>query len=86
MLPIEWFEPVWQVFQAIPLQDQVAIVETLNLVRSFPEMFPLRRRGRMRNHRNFVVRRRWRVFYRVVDDVIYVRALWPARAKPLEEL
>jgi hypothetical protein len=47
MLPIEWFEPVWELFQEIPLQDQIAIAETLKLVRSFPEMFPLRRRGRM---------------------------------------
>jgi hypothetical protein len=80
---IEWFDPVWDVFQDIPLKDQVEVVEVLNLVRSFPAMFPLRRRGRMRGHRAFVARRRWLVFYKVVDGVIYVRALWPARAKPL---
>jgi hypothetical protein len=77
MLDLEWLEPVWELFDELPSKDQAAIVERLNLVRSFPDMYPLRRSGRMRGHRYFVARN-WLVHYRRRADTIYVRSLWPA--------
>ncbi len=78
---IEWFRPVRDLADALPAKDQEAMDETLKYVALFPDMCPLRRKGRFRNHRWFNVRNRWIVFYRHVGDTIYVRGLYPARAR-----
>jgi hypothetical protein len=41
-------------------------------------MYPLRTRGRFRRKRFFQVGN-WLVFYKVVQGIIYIRSLWPAR-------
>ena len=41
-------------------------------------MFPVRMTGRLRSHRWFLAQNRI-VYYRVSDDTVYIRGLWPAR-------
>ena len=41
-------------------------------------MYPVRMTGRFRSHRWFQAQN-WIVYYRVSDDTVYIRGLWPAR-------
>ena len=40
-------------------------------------MFPVRMKGRFRNHR-WLLAQSWIVYYRVSEDTVYVRGLRPA--------
>ena len=76
---IAFFPPVLEVFRSLPATEQDAIVEKLELLQHYPYMYePWDRSRRFRRYRQFVAGN-WRVFYRVSDDVIWLRGLWPAR-------
>jgi hypothetical protein len=43
----------------------------------FPQIYPLRGKGRFRGYRCFHAGN-WLVYYKVVDDIVHIRGLWPA--------
>ena len=54
------------------------ILDKVTRLEAFPEMDPVRTSGPFRGHRWFIAGP-WVVYYRVVEDMVYMRALWPAR-------
>lgn len=78
MVDIRWLDPVRQLFDELSRKEQEPILQRLELLRLFPDMYPVRRRGHFRGHRYFVAGH-WLVYYRHRGDSVYVRALWPAR-------
>ena len=75
---ITWAKSVWEVFEELPKKETAEIVERVDLLRYFPHIYPLRTRGRFRRHRFFQAGN-WLVFYKVVEDTIYIHGFWPAR-------
>ena len=75
---VVWANSVWLVLQELPERESAEKVERLDLLVSCPQMYPVRRKGRFRWHRFFRAGN-WLVYYKVVDETIYVRGLWPAR-------
>jgi mRNA-degrading endonuclease RelE of RelBE toxin-antitoxin system len=76
---ISWTQTAWEFFLELPDRDRESILDRLELVALFPRVYPVRTRSkRFRRHRWFHVGN-WRVYYRVVDNVVYIRGLWPAR-------
>ena len=75
---IEWLPPVWELLNELPPGVQDAIVEKVELLARFPLMYPLQEKGRFRRHRRFLAGD-WAVYYRVVENTIYIRGVWPAR-------
>jgi mRNA-degrading endonuclease RelE of RelBE toxin-antitoxin system len=76
---IFWTPSVRELFLELPDRDRENILERLQLVELFPHMYPVRTRSkRFRRHRWFCAGD-WLVYYRVVDNVVYIRGLWPAR-------
>ncbi len=78
MAEVLWPESVLEVPLELPEREREIILEKVSLLEQFPRMFPIRMKGRFRNHRWFLAQN-WIVFYRVSDDAIYIRGLWPAR-------
>ena len=78
MARIVWADPVRDLLIALPRHEQELIFYALRYVRRFPHMYPVRTKGRFRRHRWFQAGN-WLVYYRVVDRVVYIRGLWPAR-------
>jgi hypothetical protein len=76
---IIWAPKLQELLLELPERDGQSILERLDLVAVFPQMYPVRTRARrFRRNRRFCVGN-WHVFYKVVDDVVYVRGLWPAQ-------
>jgi mRNA-degrading endonuclease RelE of RelBE toxin-antitoxin system len=69
---------VQAVIEEVPPDEQDALVAKLELLERFPRMFQIRERGRFRRHRRFLVRN-WVVHYRVVENTVFIRGIWPAR-------
>jgi hypothetical protein len=82
MLEIHWTDSVWGVFEELPARHQVPILKILGILPLFPEMYPIRRTGDFTGCRYFVAGE-WIVYYRALRDAIWIRGLYPARAKPL---
>jgi plasmid stabilization system protein ParE len=59
-------------------RDRDLIFQKIAHLESFPEMYPVRASGPFRGLRFFVAGP-WLVYYRVADDKVYLRALYPAR-------
>lgn len=78
MAKIVWPKHVLELLDELPLSDAHLIVEKTKSLRRFPRMYPVRPKGRFRRHR-WLLAGRWIVFYRVVDEVVYIRGLWPAQ-------
>jgi mRNA-degrading endonuclease RelE of RelBE toxin-antitoxin system len=79
MARVIWSDPVKVVLNSLPEKEGEAIMEKVNELERFPRMYGLWTRSRrFRRHRCFVSGN-WRVFYRVVDDVVWIRGIWPAR-------
>jgi hypothetical protein len=78
MAKVFWPESVLEVLLELPEKEREIILERASLLERFPRMFPARMKGRFRNHRWFLARN-WIVYYRVSEDIVYIRGLWPAR-------
>lgn len=74
-----WADPVRDLFLLLPPEEREEILEKTDLLESFPRLYPVRTSGRrFRRHRWFLASD-WLVFYRVPDNTVYIRGLWPAR-------
>lgn len=76
---VVWTRSIWELFEDLPERDREAILDHLQYLSQFPQMYPVRFKGRrFRRHRWFQAGN-WLVYYRVVDKTIYIRGIWPAR-------
>jgi hypothetical protein len=76
---IVWAASVWEVFDESSEAERNEILEHLKYVKRFPLMYPARTPGsRFRRHRWFLAGN-WLVYYRVVQNAVDIRGLWPAR-------
>jgi len=74
-----WTRSVWELFSELPLREREVILDHLKYLCEFPHMYPVRtKERRFRRHRWFHAGN-WLVYYRVVEDTIYIRGIWPAR-------
>jgi hypothetical protein len=78
MAKIIWPKYILELTQELPLKEADLIVEKTKSLGRFPRMYPVRMKGRFRRHR-WMLAGRWIVFYRVADEAVYIRALWPAQ-------
>ncbi len=76
---VVWTRTAWELFEELPDRDREQILEKIRALSFFPHMYPVRSKGRrFRRHRWFNAGN-WLVYYRVVDNTVYIRGLWPAR-------
>jgi len=75
---IVWPKYVLDLLDELPQREADLIVEKVKPLARFSRMYPIRPKGRFRRHR-WLLAGRWIVFYRVVDETVYVRGLWPAQ-------
>ncbi|GAC1624997.1 MAG: hypothetical protein PVS2B2_03320 [Candidatus Acidiferrum sp.] len=76
---IVWPEPVRDLVLLLPEKRRVEIFQRVEVLALFPQMYPVRSKGRrFRRHRWFKAGD-WLVYYRFVDDTVYIRGIWPAR-------
>jgi hypothetical protein len=76
---IVWADPVRDLALSLPLKDQQEIYGKIALLAYFLHMYPVRSKNRrFRRHRCFH-EENWLFYYRVVDNTVYIRGLWPAR-------
>ena len=78
MARVLWTRAAQNVLIDLPVALQEEIARKTRPLARFPRMYPVRQHGRFRRHRHFLVKV-WIVFYRVVDNTVYIRGLWPAR-------
>jgi len=78
MADIVWPHSVIDVLLDLTPKVQEIILDKVSRLEQFPNMYPTRTKGRFRGHR-WLLAGNWLVYYRVVGDTVYVRALWPAR-------
>lgn len=78
MAQLLWPESVLEVLLELPEREREIILEKVTLLERFPRMYPVRMKGRFRNHR-WLIAQNWIVYYRVSDEDVYIRGLWPAR-------
>jgi hypothetical protein len=76
---VVWARSVWELFEELPLQEQGAILDRLQYLRQFPQMYPVRIKGRRFRRNRWFQAGEWLVYYRLVDKTIYIRGIWPAR-------
>jgi hypothetical protein len=75
---IVWPKYLLEMLDDLPLRDPELIVEKTKILVRFPRLYPVRPKGRFRRHR-WLLAGRWIVYYRVADETIFIRALWPAQ-------
>lgn len=78
MAQVVWPQTILEVLEELPEKEQKLILEKAEALSRFPRMYPVRGKGRFRQHRWYLAGK-WLVYYRVVGRTVYVRALWPAR-------
>ncbi len=78
MAKIAWPKYVLELLDELPLRDAELIVEKTNVLVRLPRLYPVRPKGRFRRHR-WLLAGHWIVYYRVADETVYIRALWPAQ-------
>jgi len=73
---IVWADPVRDPAFSFPMEDQQEIFGKIALLARFPNMYAVRSKSRrFRRHRCFHAGN-WLVYYRVVDNTVYIRGLW----------
>ena len=78
MARVIWSRAAREVLQELPTSVQEQIARKTRILGRFPRMYQIIGRGRFRRHRRLLVGD-WVVYYRVVEQTVYVRGLWPAR-------
>lgn len=75
-------QEIEEILAELPAEEREGILKKLRALRHFPRMWPVVEKGRFRRHRR-LLGRDWIVYYRVVDNTVYVRGIWPARIPQL---
>lgn len=78
MARVVWPESVLDILLELPERERDLILQKTELLERFPRIYPVRVAGRFRRHRWFLAGN-WLVYYRVMEDTVYIRGLWPAR-------
>jgi hypothetical protein len=76
---IVWAASVWEVFDELPETERNEILEHLKYVKRFPQVYPVRTWGSRFRRQRWLLAGNWLVYYRVVENTVYIRGLWPAR-------
>ncbi len=76
---ILWTEPAGRAFRRLPKSVQLAILECLDVISDFPEMYPVRERQPYAEFRYFFTSR-WCVSYTMAEDALIILAVFPARS------
>ena len=78
-----WTWEAMGALDALSDQDEQRLFELLELIESYPAMYPKRQRGRFAGLRYFLLGKKWLIYYRIRDDdKILVFAIVPAIARP----
>jgi plasmid stabilization system protein ParE len=80
---LRWTNEAIAALASLGNRTRQALLDTFDLVVEFPEMYPVRQRGKFAGLRYFALRKRWIVYYRTKNDEVLVLAIVPARARPL---
>ena len=78
MAKIVWPDYIEDLLDELDPREVSLIFEKTRILRRFPRLYPVRPKGRFRRHR-WVLAGRWIVYYKVVDDTVYIRGLLPAQ-------
>ena len=78
MARIDWPDYIEDLLNELDPQEVSLIFEKTRILRQFPRLYPIRQKGRFRRHR-WLRAGNWLDFYPVSDDIVYIRALWPAQ-------
>jgi hypothetical protein len=80
MAEIVWPQTVIDAMLELPEKDFGVIIRKAGMLRRFPEMYPIRGRGRFRRCRWFLAGK-WIVYYQFAGAKVFMRAVWPARSR-----
>jgi hypothetical protein len=80
MVEIVWPQTVVDALLKLPEKDFGLIIRKAEMLRRFPEMYPIRGRGRFRRCRWFLAGK-WIMYYQVAGEKVFMRAVWPARSR-----
>jgi hypothetical protein len=75
---IIWPQSLVDLLLEMPDRERDQIFRKVSRLEEFPEMYPIRTHGPFRGHRWFVAGE-WLIYYRVLDDQVILRAIYPAR-------
>lgn len=78
MAEIVWSIHVLDLMAELPPYESALIFEKAKILSRFPRLYPVRIKGRFRRYR-WLLAGAWIVYYKVADDTVYIRVLWPAR-------
>ena len=78
MAEVVWPQTVLDALIEMPERDRRLILEKADRLQQYPRLYPVRAKGRFRNHRWFLAGD-WIVYYRVIRETVNVKGLWPAR-------
>lgn len=78
-MKVLWAKPAAEAFRSLPalVQEDVA-AHRIDLIREFPEMYPVRTRQPLRGFRYFFTRD-WCVSYTIAENTIVILAVFSAR-------
>jgi plasmid stabilization system protein ParE len=76
---ILWTEPAARTYRTLPKSVKLAILERLDVILDFPEMYPLRERQPYSGFRYFFTSG-WCVSYTTGEDAIILLAVFAARS------
>jgi hypothetical protein len=79
---VVWDEHPLEVLLELSAKEQEVIQDYVRCLEFYPDMYPVRRTGKFRGYR-VIPAGEWLIYYRHKGNKVYIRALYPARAKPL---
>jgi hypothetical protein len=78
MAEVIWPQSLIDLMLEMPDPECKSILEKVSRLEAFPEMYPIRSGGPFRGHRCLLAGP-WLIYYRVIEEKVYLRAIWPAR-------
>ncbi|MBI3926817.1 MAG: hypothetical protein HY319_14865 [Armatimonadetes bacterium] len=83
MSSLRWTLEASEALEPLSESERIALFTNLELLEQFPAMYPVRQRGRYVGLRYFVLKKRWLVYYRLLDSgLILVFSIVAARVQP----
>ena len=77
MAKLVWSKHVLDLMADLSPNESALIFDKAEILRRFPRLYPMRSTKRFRRYRRLLAGQ-WILYYRVVDDTVYIRSLWPA--------